>query len=192
MDTFYFYMDLAKEKEIIEEAKKDPEAFGLLYDKYYKPIFNYILRRTANIELAQDLTSQTFFNALKGIGKFRWLNLPFSAWLYRIATNQINSSYRERKKITQVSFEQIPEIPSENEWAQGLKLAEKELESKKEFLKLHQSISKLNPIYQTVIVLRFFDKKKIFEIGQILAKPEGTIKAQIHRALAELKKLMES
>lgn len=184
-------MDLPQEKKIVEEAKKNPEAFGMLYDEFYKPIFNYVLKRTANIELTQDLTSQTFFKALKGLGKFRWQNVSFSAWLYRIATNEINSFYRKQKKFIQITLDKIPEIPSEDTPDKELEIAEQELKSKEEFIKLHQSVSKLKPIYQTVIVLRFLEKKKIFEICKILDRPEGTIKSQIHRALEELKKLME-
>ena len=183
-------MDLSKEKEIIEKAKRDPETFGLLYDKYYQPIFGYILKRTADIEFAQDLTSQTFLKALKNLGRFRWQNIPFSAWLYRIATNEVNSFYRKRKRIVQISFDKIPEISSGGRTDEELKRAEEELKSKKEFIRLHQSISQLNPIYQSVISLRFFDKKKISEISQILGKSQGTIKSQIHRALKELKKVM--
>ena len=56
-------MNLEREKEIIKKAKKNPEAFGLLYDKYYRSIFNYVLKRTANIELAKDVISQTFFKS---------------------------------------------------------------------------------------------------------------------------------
>ncbi len=184
-------MDLTKEKEIIKEAKKNPAVFGLLYDEYYQPIFGYILKRTANLEITQDLTSQTFFKALKGLGKFRWQNIPFSAWLYRIATNEVNSFYRQQKKFIQISLDKTLEIPSENTPKTELETAERELKAKRDFLKLHQSISKLEPFYQTVIVLRFFDKKKISEISQILDKPEGTIKSQIHRALKMLKDLIQ-
>jgi len=184
-------MDLSKEKELIEEAKKNPEVFGLLYDEFYKPIFNYILKRTTDIELTQDLTSQTFFKALKGLGKFHWQNIPFSAWLYRIATNEINNFYRKQKRIIQISLDKIPEIPSEDTPEKEIEIAEEELKKKEDFIKLQKSILRLEPIYQTVITLRFFEKKKVSEIGQILAKPEGTIKSQIHRALKELKKIME-
>ncbi len=183
-------MDWLQEREIIQAAKKNPEVFGLIYDKYYQQIFNYILRRTAEIDLAQDLTSQTFFKALKKLGTFRWQNVPFSAWLYRIATNEINGFYRKQKKIIKIGLDKIPEIPSKDSADKEMKKAEKELESKKEFIKLHQSILKLNPIYQTIITLRFFEKKKISEIGQILSRPTGTIKSQIHRALKELRKIM--
>jgi RNA polymerase sigma-70 factor (ECF subfamily) len=185
-------MDLLQEKKIIQEAKKNPEAFAMLYDKYYKVIFGYILKRTADIEIAQDITSQTFFKALRDLGKFRWQNVPFSAWLYRIATNEINSFYRNKKKFINVGFDKIPDIASPDTPHKDIEMAEEELKKKKEFIKIHESISRLNPIYQTVITLRFFDKKKIYEISQILGKSEGTIKSQIHRGLEELRKIMSS
>jgi len=184
-------MDLDKEKEIIKKAKQDPEFFGLLYDEYYKAIFGYILRRTADVDLTQDLTSQTFFKALKNLWKFQWQNVPFSAWLYRIAINEINSFYRKKNRLIRVDFDKIPEIPSINTSDEEIKTAEKELEDKKEFIKIRKSISRLNPLYQTVISLRFFENKKISEISQILKKSEGTIKSQIHRALEDLKELVE-
>ena len=184
-------MELSEEKKIVEEAKKNPEVFGLLYDEFYKPIFNYTLRRTSDIELAQDLTSQTFFKALKGLGKFHWQNIPFSAWLYRIATNEVNGFYRGKKKFIQISIDKLPQLPSEDSADKDFEMAENELESKEEFKKLHRNIQKLAPIYQTVITLRFFEKKKISEICQITDKPEGTIKSQISRALGELRKIME-
>ena len=184
-------MDLSGEKKIVEEAKKNPEVFGELYDEFYKPIFNYILRRTSDIEEAQDLASQTFFKALKGLGEFHWQNISFSAWLYRIATNEVNSFYRKRGSIIRISIDKIPNIPSLDTANNDFEMAEKELKNKEEFKKLHQNIQKLSPIYQTVITLRFFEKKKISEICEIVGKPEGTIKSQIHRALEDLRKIME-
>jgi RNA polymerase sigma factor (sigma-70 family) len=183
-------MDLSEEKKIIEKAKTNPEVFAVLYDKYYKAIFGYVLKRTADIEIAQDITSQTFFKALKELGKFKWQNIPFSAWLYRIAINEINSFYRNKKKFINIGLDKISNIPSLSTPEKEVGIAEEELKKKKEFIKIHESIAKLNPIYQTVITLRFFDKKKIFEISQILGKSEGTIKSQIHRALEELRKIM--
>lgn len=183
-------MDLSQEKDIIKEAKRNPEVFGLLYDKYYQPVFRYILRRTANIELTKDLTSETFFKALKNLARFRWKNIPFSAWLYRIATNEVNGFYRKQKKFTKIGLSNLSEISDINNLEQEIRAVEEEIERKKEFIKVHQKISKLKPFYQTVITLRFFEKKKISEISQILGKAEGTIKSQIHRALKELKKMM--
>ena len=54
-------VDLEQEKQLIEKAKGDANAFGSLYDLYYSNIFGYVLRRTANIRVAEDITSEVFF-----------------------------------------------------------------------------------------------------------------------------------
>jgi len=64
-------MDLHEEKELIKRAKQDPEVFAELYDQYYSKIFGYVLKRTANLEIAQDIVSETFFKALKKLWQFR-------------------------------------------------------------------------------------------------------------------------
>ena len=179
-------MDLFEEKKIIEEAKKNSEVFGLLYDKYYRSIFNYTLKRTANIELAKDLTSQTFFKALTKLGTFRWQNVPFSSWLYRIAGNEITNHFR-RNKYKVVSLEKIPTLVSSANPLTEIIKAEKELKKHKDFLKVREKLSELPFKYQEVITLRFFEKKKIKEISEILGKREGTIKSLIHRGLSRLK-----
>ena len=82
-------MDLNEEKELIKLAQKDPEVFTKVYSHYYPKIFGYVLKRTANLEIAQDITSETFFKALKKLWQFRWRNIPLSAWLYKIANSEI-------------------------------------------------------------------------------------------------------
>jgi RNA polymerase sigma-70 factor (ECF subfamily) len=78
-------MNVEQERELVERAKSNREAFGELYDQYYSRIFGYVLKRTANIEVAEDVTSEVFFKALKNLRQFRWRGVPFSSWLYRIA-----------------------------------------------------------------------------------------------------------
>lgn len=90
-------MDLSEEKEFVERARRDPDAFGKLYEQYYSQIFSYVLKRVANIEIAQDITSEIFFKALKNVGQFRWQDISFSFWLYRIATNEITDYFRKDK-----------------------------------------------------------------------------------------------
>lgn len=115
--------------------------------------------------------------------------MPFSAWLYRIATNEVNGFYRSKRRLIRVTLDKIPEIPSKDLTDENFKMAERELEAKEDFLKIHECIKRLNPDYQAVIVLRFFEGKKIEEISQITKRPEGTIKSQIHRALKDLRDL---
>ena len=184
-------MDLEEEKELVKRARRDPEVFGRLYDQYYSQIFNHILRRVANLEIAQDLTSEVFFKALKNLEQFHWRNVPFSSWLYRIAINQITDYFRKGKH-EMFSLEEIPDsITPSNPSIDEVLEAEEELRRHEDFLLLHGNISKLPIKYQDVITLRFFENKQIKEIGEILGKREGTIKSLLHRGLKKLKKLME-
>jgi len=183
-------MDLSEEKELVERARRAPEAFGKLYDQYYSQIFGYVLKRVANIEIAQDITSEVFFKALKNLGQFKWRNISFSFWLYRIASNQITDYFRKNKHAV-VSLEEVSELVTNSDPPTELLEAEEELKRHEDFLLLHESIAGLPIKYQEVITLRFFENKQIKEIAQILGKREGTVKALIHRGLEKLRELME-
>jgi len=179
-------MDLKEEKDLIKKAKKDPKAFSELYEKYYSQIFGYILKRVANLEIAQDVTSETFLKALKNLWQFRWQNVPFSSWLYRIANNEIVNYFRKQKG-KKVSLEKITEPISADNIEMEFIEAQEELKKHRDFLKAQGKISKLDMKYQEVIVLRFFEKKQIKEISEILGKKEGTIKSLLHRGIEKLK-----
>jgi RNA polymerase sigma-70 factor (ECF subfamily) len=132
------------------------------------------------------LTSETFFKALTKLGTFRWQNVPFSAWLYRIAGNEIADHFRKRKyRVVSIDKVSAP-VSKSNPLAEFIK-AEKEVKKHKDFLVIQAEISKLPFKYQEVITLRFFEKKKIREISEILGKREGTVKSLIHRGLAKLR-----
>jgi len=180
-----------EEKELVERAKGDSESFGKLYDKYYSRIFGYILKRVANLEIAQDICSETFLKVLKNLRKFRWKGVSFSSWLYRIANNEI-ANYFRKKEYKAVSLEKIPEPISINNPEIEFIKAEEELKKHEDFLKIQEEISKLEIKYQEVITLRFFEKKQIKEIAEILEKKEGTIKSLLHRGLEKLRGVFET
>ena len=97
------------EIKLINSAKNDPAAFGQLYEKYVERIYNYIYYRTGNNRDAEDLTARVFFKALKNIGTYRHLGLPFSAWLYRIAHNLVANYHRDRARLKEISIESLPD-----------------------------------------------------------------------------------
>jgi RNA polymerase sigma factor (sigma-70 family) len=185
-------MNIEQERVLVERAKNNNEAFSELYDQYYSQIFGYVLKRTASIEVAQDVTSEVFFKALKNLRQFRWRGVPFSSWLYRIATNEI-ANYFTKSKTWQFSLEEVSNSISSSDPSTETELlqAEAELRRHEEFLTLHENISKLQLKYQEVIVLRFFEDKQLKEIGEILGKREGTIKSLLHRGLEKLRRLTE-
>ncbi len=185
-------MDLKTEKNLVERAKYDKEAFAALYDFYYSKIYKYSLRRTGNTQVSLDITSTVFIKALKNIKTFEWRDFPFSSWLYKIATNEINNLYKNKQTrlvsletlFEQYEFEPTAEVNIEEE----LIKAEKELQNHQIFLKIQKELLKLDISYQEVISLRFFENKKIKEIAQILDKKEGTIKSLLSRGLSMLRK----
>ena len=188
-------MNRKEEKELVKRAQKEPEAFAKLYDKYHPQIFGYILKRVANLEIAQDVTSETFLKALKNLWKFRWKNISISSWFYRIANNEIANYFRKNKNYSTSLDKLLEEKGFEpatlhNPEAEFLE-AQEELKKHQDFLKIQEKISQLPIRYQEVITLRFFEKKKIKEIAEILGKKEGTIKSLLSRGLEKLKNLVK-
>jgi RNA polymerase sigma-70 factor (ECF subfamily) len=184
-------MDLSEEKELVRQAQKAPDAFAKLYDQYYPKIFGYVLRRTANLEAAQDITAEAFFNALRKLWQFRWRSISFSSWLYKIATNEINQYFRKAEYKKSISLEELQEQGFEpistNDPESELIEAQEKLEQHQDFLEIQVKIVRLPAKYQEVIALRFFEQKQIKEISEILGKKEGTVKSLLHRAVEKLK-----
>jgi RNA polymerase sigma-70 factor, ECF subfamily len=185
-------MDIVDERKLIEEAKIDKNAFGKLYRHYFPQIFNYTVRRLADIGAAQEVTSDTFFEAMKDIKRFEWRGISFSAWLYRIATNNINSYFRKKSnKLLSLDFlftNHDFEVADVTDIEKELIEAQRELERHKDFLLIHKQLLQLPMKYQEVITLRYFEKKKIQEISEILGKKENTVKSLLFRGIEKLQK----
>ena len=175
-------VDLAEEVGLINEARTNPEAFGLLYERYVAKIYNYVYFRVGNINDAEDLTAKVFFRALKSIGNYKHLGLPFSAWLYRIAHNLVANHYRDRSKTSEVSIDDLV-VPDTRKAVDP----EAILATKQDNTYLLQLINDLTPQKRELIILKFVHKLSNAEIGVIFGKTEGAIKSLYHRTLTELK-----
>ena len=182
-------MRLDNEKELIKRVKKDPQAFALIYDQNYNAIFSYVFRRLGHYEVARDLSAETFLKAFQKVGLFQWRNVPISAWLFRIATNEINLYFRLSKykptylDDTDLHLHLLYDPGIETEKA----AAEKMLRENEDFLLVQRALLELDSKYQEVIALRFFEEKSILEISTILRKKEGTIKSLLSRGLEKLR-----
>jgi len=183
---------MGDEIELIEQAKTDPMAFGQLYDRFYQPIFGFLLRRTGNVQVAQDLASETFFQALKNIGRYKQRGKPFKSWLFAIAVAQIGNYYRSRKKFLQITTNDCPEIVAVEAFGADYDLLEnqKEQEIEEQVLMMKKHMSQLNDKQQNILSLRYESRLTIPEISAVLKMKEGTIKSHIHRATKKLKVMM--
>jgi RNA polymerase sigma-70 factor, ECF subfamily len=172
--------EIREEYEILERAKTNSAAFGILYEKYFDRIFNYLYRQTDDEDLAADLSSQTFFNALKNLHRFQYRGLPVSAWFYRIAANEVNKHYRSKNthrvfSVEELRVKELVEQASE-EWDEEL---------------VHQLmiyVKELPTDMLHVLELRFFEDKDFKEIAFILEITESGAKMRTYRALDRLRK----
>lgn len=182
-------MNLEQERDLVERARDSAEAFGELYDMYYDRIFGYALRRSADIDIAKDITSAVFFKALRHIKNYRWEGIPFSHWLYRITNREIVDLYHKKKRET--SYEIATNV-SNTALREELVAGVNELRKHEDYLDLQNYISKLPSKYQEVVILKYFEDMDITQIAGVLHKPEGTVKSLLHRGIEKLRNLMES
>jgi len=90
-------MTLEEEKTLLEKIKINPRHFGVLFD--HNPIFGYVFRRVVRYSLTQDIVAKAFLKAFLKIQDFEWKRIPVSAWLYRIATNEVNYYFRKQSTV---------------------------------------------------------------------------------------------
>jgi RNA polymerase sigma-70 factor (ECF subfamily) len=176
---------LDEDEVLVAAAQEDPEAAGRLYDKYYDAILGYIYHATLDAAVTEDLTSNVFVAALTHLGRYRWRQIPFRAWLYRIASNEIRMHYR-RRKYGRTAGRQAQRSASEA----AAPSADESPAAAEEYRLLHKALLQLRLTYRTVIILRYFEDKTIAEISSITGRRQGTIKSQLHRGLARLQDIL--
>jgi RNA polymerase sigma-70 factor (ECF subfamily) len=166
-------------------AVQDTEAAGRLYDKYYREILGYIYHCTLDRTATEDLTSNVFLAAFGHLGRYRWRQIPFRAWLYRIATNEVRMHYRRQKRARIVSLG-----PEHEALAAPAPPSGKAPAAAEEYRLVYKALLQLRLKYRTAIILRYFEDKTIAEIASITGKKDGTIKSQLHRGLAQLQEIL--
>jgi RNA polymerase sigma-70 factor, ECF subfamily len=174
--------EIAQEQAIVESAKANPARFGLLYEKYYKPVFVFVFRRVGEEEIAADIVSNTFLKAMLALPKYIFRGLPFSAFLFRIAMNEINMYYRKTERERLVSLDQSN---------LGQMIAETgETDSKENQHLLLKVLGTLATEEMQLLELRFFEKRAFAEVGEIMGITENNAKVRTYRILEKLKAVL--
>ena len=173
--------DSGDELELVQRASTDAEAFGLLYERHVRRIYNYIYYRTGNPHDAEDLTARVFQRALRHVGGFQDKGVPFSAWLYRIAHNLVANWHRDRSRR--------PVVPLDDHLAAaGMSVhPEAEAVASEERDRLLAVVRRLPEDRQQLLILKFVERLSNAEIGQIMGRTEGAIKSLYHRTLNSLR-----
>ena len=156
-------------------------SFQEVYEAHFDAIFRYVLHRVASVAEAEDLTSQTFFKAMNAFGRFRWNHGSVSAWLYRIANNELAGHFRRAGRHAASSVSAV------NGVRQELDSAERSLMRNELFRSVNQALRALRPEEQALIALRYFEQKPFGEIAEILGKRPGALTMRTRRVLRKLK-----
>lgn len=172
---------------IYVDSNEQEKSYIGLYDKYYKKIYNYLFRKTFDKELAEDLTSNTFLKALDVIKRKNPQIKNFSAWIYKIATNEFLMHHRYKKGKDKISLDD--EQNNLREIMNGR--TEKFFETHTQYIAVREVLKKLKPDDAALIELHFFEHKTYTELSEILNVKEVTLRSRIHRILKKLNKMLD-
>ena len=174
--------DLPKDDAaLVENAQRNPEEFGVIYERYVQKIYTYIYYRTGNVHDAEDLTTTVFIQAMNHLPRYTNRGLPFSAWLYRIAHNLVSNWYRDQKRSEVVNLETNKLTADPNDSPDRVTVTNEETEM------LLDAIRSLPADRQELLILKFIEKLSNKEIGKTMRRSEGAIKSLYHRTLLTLR-----
>lgn len=160
------------EQALIDRARTDPEAFGELYRLHYHAIASYLLRRTGDHALAEDLAADTFVAAMRGLPRYRDTGAGLRPWLYRIAANKANRA--SRKPAHPLATRPAAHDPDHERHAV-----------------LRAAIDTLPARWRTVITLAYWSPLTTHQIAITLGIAEGTVKSRLARAREALRREIE-
>lgn len=171
-------MDPNAEEATIRAAQADPQAFAPLYERYFNDLFRFLFRRSGDRELTADLVQQAFLKAMLSLPRYQPRGLPFKAWLYRIALNELRMHWRKRREVVMdLGWKELQPLAEEC----GMREQEEELKL------IVSGLERLKPDQAQLIELRYFDGLSFAEVGQVLGIGEDAAKMRTHRVLGTLR-----
>ena len=162
----------------------DCEAFGLLYDHYHVSVYRFVYYRVGSVALAEDLTSECFFRALRGMGSFRWQGKDFGAWLMTIARNLTTDHFKAGRTRLEYATEDMSPHDGSTEGPESSVLASLTNEA------LLGALTELPHEQQECLIMRFLQGLSIAETAQVLGRSEGAVKQLQLRGVRNLAKLL--
>ena len=142
----------------------DRETWRVLFDDHFAKVARFFRWRVSSETVAEDLAAEVFADAYRGLGKFRWRNRPFEAWLFAIARNRLAMHYRKLRDEVELQ----PETASQrNEY-----LA----------IEIRDVLERLPEDYRTAIEYRYMVGLSGQEAAAAMGKSHGSFRVLLHRA----------
>ena len=176
------FMPNLSNPELIALAQRgNEEAIGALYDAHCQAVFRYIKARLGDQEMAEDLTGEVFRRMLAALPQYHAINLPFRAWLFRIAHNLLIDHYRRESDHMVVPLKEAENISADEVDPASV------VEQKLTVEHAHRALSDLEPPQRDVLALRFLSGLSLKETALAMGRTEDAIKALQRRGLAALR-----
>ncbi|MFK0524015.1 RNA polymerase sigma factor [Paenibacillus illinoisensis] len=151
-----------------------------IYDQYFQEVYCFALSLSRNQQIAEEITQETFFKALKNINQFRG-ECSIKVWLCQIAKNNYFTYLQKQKKLqTEEPLAKTNDID-----------IEKKLINKAESLHIHKLLHDLDDPYKEVFMLRVFGELSFNHISQVFGKTESWARVTFHRARNKLQDLLK-
>jgi RNA polymerase sigma-70 factor (ECF subfamily) len=189
-EDFLVRLRQTSDAELVHKSRSSTpegrEAIGILYDRHHERIFRYLWMRLSSFQQAEDLTGEVFVRMVASLPRYQERELPFQAWLYRIAHNLLVDLYRKKDADQMVPLDEINDVPmGEHDLVASVddRLLVEEVQ---------RAMERLGAQQKDVIVLRFLIGLPVSEVALIMDKTIPTIKALQHRGLRDLRLILES
>ena len=148
--------------------------FQEVYELYFKDVYKYVLALCRDEHMAEEVTQETFFKALKSIDSFRG-QCKLYVWLCQIAKNTYFSMAAKNRKPE----ETMPDEPED--------ALERALMTKESAFEIHRLLHELEEPYKEVFSLRVFGELSFKQIGQLFSKTESWARVTYHRARLKIR-----
>ena len=177
--------DRAAERLLVQKAvDRDAVAFAELYDRHVVRIYRHIYYLVNDAREAEDLTAQTFLKAWEAINRYKERGAPFVAWLLRIAHNLTVSYLRSKREHSSLDEAYVDQKLNRN--------PEEALERSSEEKSVREAVLRLRDEQRQVIMLRFVEELDYREVASVIGKSVPAVRVIQHRALGNLRKLMQA
>jgi RNA polymerase sigma-70 factor (ECF subfamily) len=177
--------ELYDELQLVQKAKNfDSDAWAQIYQRYHQKIYAYLYHRLEDANAAEDIAADVFLRACDNIRSYKYRGTPLLAWLYRIAHNKMVDHLRYQAKIK--------EQPLTEQTLEQNSIYQDAVEGTLVRERLKSVLKNLTEDQRQVILLKYFSDLSNADVAGIIGKSEGAVKALQHRALASLKRILET
>ncbi|MEZ5243622.1 MAG: sigma-70 family RNA polymerase sigma factor [Acidimicrobiales bacterium] len=187
MDHHRDHDDLLDERELVEQARVDVDAFAVLYGRYVDRIHAFAHRRCGDGPLAEDITAATFERALRGLDGFSWGPGGIGPWLFRIAANELTDHHRRRGRRRGDRAQRAADRLQDRAAIDDLD----RIDESDRIAILRAGLDSLNPRYQRVLVLRHLSGLGHEEAARAMGLTPSLMAVLVHRANAALRRAVE-